>query len=309
MAVTVAVVGAGGGYVEGGVSVEEAEGLEGEAGVGGGHDGPVFGAGDMVVSEDVPGDDIGVFDGAIALRPLGQTFAAGVLVGVLASGVELRLVVGGDPQVPGHKARPLEDGGVGVGEGQHVFAGDELKADGLPQAVGNVGVHHFPVAAFERIDDALGCLLGLQGGGDSVEAVLHGVVGTDGQRFGVDLVDGVGATIHIKVQPHTEEVLVDQPIQVGGDEGAVGEVVGGGTAEQDARELDFVLDGAVLVEVPEEAIFVVIDRGDEGEDETARSPHRHTVPPPIRVLPQNAEVFFMHTDSILGDGDIAPAVG
>ena len=71
MAVTVTVVGAGGRDIQGRVGIEEAEGFEGEARVGGGHDGPVFGAGDMVVREDIPRDDIGIFDRAVGLRPFG----------------------------------------------------------------------------------------------------------------------------------------------------------------------------------------------------------------------------------------------
>src|SRR3954453_3479745 len=76
------------GDVEGWVLVEEADRLEGEAGVLDGHHRPVLRAGDMVDAERVPGDAVGVLDRAVAGRVRGQPLAAGRQVRV-ASGAGL----------------------------------------------------------------------------------------------------------------------------------------------------------------------------------------------------------------------------
>ena len=56
-------------YVVGRVFVEEVDGFEHKSEVAGGHDWPVFGAGDVEIAEGVPDDDIGVGDRAIGFRP------------------------------------------------------------------------------------------------------------------------------------------------------------------------------------------------------------------------------------------------
>src|SRR6266568_728369 len=53
----------------------------------------------------------------------------------------------------------------------------------------------------------------------------------------------------------------------------------------DARHLDFELNGAVLVEIPEVAILVVADSGDEGDDQAPRAPHLRLIRAPIDMLP------------------------
>ena len=120
------------GHIQGRILIEEADRLQGEAAVGHRHDGPVLWAGHMVVAKDVPQHHIDVVDGAIARCPLRQPLAVGVLVRVRASREVFIRRVGGNPEVMLQKARPPHDGGVGVGKGSHVFAGDELKAHGLP---------------------------------------------------------------------------------------------------------------------------------------------------------------------------------
>ena len=58
---------AAGGDVEGGVAVEEPDGLEGEAGGLDRHDRPVLGAGEVGGAEGVPDDDVLAVD-----RPVGR---------------------------------------------------------------------------------------------------------------------------------------------------------------------------------------------------------------------------------------------
>src|SRR6266436_1277623 len=59
----------GGGNVVGGVLLEEAVRLEEEADVGGGHDGIIFGAGNVRVAHRVPEDDVRVGDRPVLLGP------------------------------------------------------------------------------------------------------------------------------------------------------------------------------------------------------------------------------------------------
>ena len=69
----------------------------------------------------------------------------------------------------------------------------------------------------------------------------------------------------------------------------------------DAGQFHFQLYRAILVEVPEEPVFVVADRRDAGPYETPRAPHLGLAGTPITVLPQDAVVFFMQANCI-GDG-------
>src|ERR1700759_3827140 len=87
--VAAALAGVGRGDVEGRIPGEEAPGLEGEAEAGYRHDGPVLGAGDVVVDHRVPDDQVGVGDRAVGLGPDGEAVGPRVLVGELARGVAL----------------------------------------------------------------------------------------------------------------------------------------------------------------------------------------------------------------------------
>src|SRR5208282_4777625 len=90
------------------------------------------------------------------------------------------------------------------------------------------------------------------------------VPGTGRQRHRVALVDGVGRAVDGHVQAHAEDVLVVGAVELGGDQGAVGRFLarGQGAGGDHAGQLDLVLDGAVLVEVPVVGVLVVADGGD-----------------------------------------------
>src|ERR1700675_4328273 len=66
-----------------------------------GHDRPIFGAGDVVEAERVPGDDVGVFDGAIGFGPGGQSVVAFAFGGIDAGGEALVLLIRCDPELMG----------------------------------------------------------------------------------------------------------------------------------------------------------------------------------------------------------------
>src|ERR1700680_861073 len=95
------------------------------------------------------------------------------------------------------------------------------------------------------------------------------------RRFAVDLFDGVFDSVHHHVEPDVEKVLVVRTIDAWRDQRAVGGLNArcNGPGRDDASELDLILDGPVLVEVPEEAVLVVADGGDGRDHEAARPPH------------------------------------
>ncbi len=154
-----------------------------------------------------------------------------------------------------------------------------------------------------------GLLLGLEVGGLEVEGVFEGVGFAQLFGYGVELLDGVALAVDAEVEAHVEEVLMIGCVEQRGDDGAVLWAVAfaDGGEGQDAGELDFKLDVAVLVEVPEEAVFVVFDSGDGGNDEAAGAAYFWCVgQAAVGVLPEDAEVFFMDADGI-GDGECAAA--
>lgn len=77
------------------------------------------------------------------------------------------------------------------------------------------------------------------------------------------LVDIVVDAIHVHVDAHVEEVLVIGGVQGGGDHGAVDPLLPQrqGRQGQDPGHLNLELHVAVLVEVPVEAVLVVLDGG------------------------------------------------
>ncbi len=74
--------------------------------------------------------------------------------------------------------------------------------------------------------------------------------------------------IHTHVEAHVKNVLVNGGVELRGHQGAIlGHLAGGKCRRADhARELDLVLNVAVLVEVPVEAVLVVAHGGNEGDD-------------------------------------------
>src|SRR5262249_38657797 len=65
----------------------------------------------------------------------------------------------------------------------------------------------------------------------------------------------------------------------------------------DAGRLDFDPDGAVLVEVPEEAVDIVPDGRERRDYEPARTPH-HGILALLAELPEDAVVLFVQADGV-----------
>src|SRR5205085_121405 len=78
---------------------------------------------------------------------------------------------------------------------------------------------------------------------------------------------------------------------------------------KNARQLHLELNAAVLVQVPEEAVFIVFHRGNRGDDQSPAAAHFGTLgKSPIGVLPENSIIFFMHADGIFDRQRLAAAV-
>jgi hypothetical protein len=102
-------------------------------------------------------------DVAVGLGPGGESLTTDVLVGVVAGGVALVGVVGGDPQVVPHVACPLRIDDSSVANGRMFSPAISLYPVGVPiLLVRSFGGDHLPVPADDRVDGALGLQLGLQ---------------------------------------------------------------------------------------------------------------------------------------------------
>ena len=253
-----------------------------------------------MVSEGVPDHEVGVVDAAVSLGVSREAGPAGVLVGVITGGAHLGRVVGRYPEGPGHEPRPLDHRRIGVGKGQHVLSRHQLVGSLLTQVVGLRFAGYEPVPGRVGIDVTLRLRLGLQVSLLSVEGVVVGIVLVGGRGVAVHFVNRVLPPIDGHVHPDVEEVLVDVGRQLGGDERPVGGHVArrhGGVVHHPGQ-LHLVFDCAVLVEIPEEPVFVVPDGRDEGDHQPSGPAHFRLPGPPVDVLPEDAEVLFVHADGV-----------
>lgn len=78
------------------------------------------------------------------------------------------------------------------------------------------GIDDFPVAGFERVNQPLGVLLGAEQGRFGVERIAVGVVFTQGDSFGIDLIHGVVVAIDRHIHPHTKDMLMVGGIELWG---------------------------------------------------------------------------------------------
>lgn len=81
-----------------------------------------------------------------------------------------------------------------------------------------------------------------------------------------------------------------------------------GVSVQNASELDFELDGAVKVENPVDAVFIVGSSEDVRDDKLASASDCYTVVAEIGVLEQDPSVFLMDADSVLDGRGLSGAV-
>lgn len=99
----------------------------------------------------------------------------------------------------------------------------------------------------------------------------------------------------------TGDTYVDPGVHFGSP--ALGVLAGGqGIGVEDAGQLNFELDGAVLVEDPVDAVLVVGGREDLGDNELAAARHDGRAVAEIRVFEQDAGILLVDADGVL-DGD------
>lgn len=123
-----------------------------------------------------------------------------------------------------------------------------------------------------------------------VEGITVGVLrraDSAGARDGIDLEDGVLVAVDLRVDAQTEQVLmvvgVDASVDFGAPALGVFAFVHGVRVE-DTSQLDLELDGAVLVQDPVDAVFVVGSREDLRDDEFAAASHDDGFVAEISVL-------------------------
>src|ERR1700678_2031602 len=100
----------------------------------------------MMYTETMPQDDIGVFDRPVLGGPRRQTILARRLVHELAGRVALIRVIGRHPKLVLHESSPLTRRAIRVGKRLQRGAGLELISSWGTNPVGSIGVRYPPVA-------------------------------------------------------------------------------------------------------------------------------------------------------------------
>lgn len=262
-------------------------------------------------------DDIGVLDVLVALGPVddgrvvGVVLLAGGLAHVVASGEELVVLVGGDPEGLAGEAGAVVDGTAGLGEQRGAVVVKDLVANGLlGDGVHAVGVDDVPGALglVAVVGGALeGCaesgLLAEEGVAVRVLWRADGVVGGDG----VALNHGVVGAVDLGVDTEGEDVLVVVGGDLRGDLGAVGSGLLGlveRVGVQHTGELHLELVGAVQGESVVEAVLVVGGSDDLGDDEFPVTGRDHGAVTVVGVFVQEAVVLLVNADGVLDDSSL-----
>lgn len=177
-----------------------------------------------------------------------------------------------------------------------------------------VGVGHFPGARGDAVVVGDGFVDGFVFGFLGEEGVAVGIFGgADGARAGqgVGLEDGVVGAVNVGVDAQTEEMLMIVGVDAGVDFGAPALGVFArvhGIGVEDTGEFDFELDGAVLVEDPVDAVFVVGGGEDVGDDEFATASHDDGFVAEIGMFEEDTGVFFVDTDGVFDGGALTGTV-
>ena len=187
----------------------------------------------------------------------------------------------------------------------------ELVAGRIADAVLLVWIDDLPVAPGAPVRLACRVALACQHPARHVEHVAVGVVVAPRTRHELVLGDGIALAVDHHVQASIEEVLVRRAAQTFRHHAAPGIRLAGrdGRGLDDAGQLGLELDGAVLIEVPVEAVVVVADGREERDDEAARAAHLEGVVAELVVLPEDAVVLLVHADGVLHHHGPAEIVG
>lgn len=127
----------------------------------------------------------------------------------------------------------------------------------------------------------------------------------------IDLENRVEGPVDIRIDAHTEEMLVVVGIDAGVDFRApfFGVLTGvHGVGVEYSGEFDLELDGAVLVEDPVDAVFVVCGSEDMRDDELSPAGDDDGVIAEVGVLEEDPGIFLVDADGVLDDLGGARAV-
>src|SRR5579863_1585868 len=114
------------------------------------------------------------------------------------------------------------------------------------------------------------------------------------------LIDRVGKTIHLHIQSHIEEVLVDDGTQLRRNERTILRLLVRlrGTGVHDARQFHLKTDGAILRKGPVEPVIIDTNGRNEGDDEPTRAAYLSMSSTEIGMFPQQSSIFFMQANGI-----------
>ena len=127
------------------------------------------------------------------------------------------------------------------------------------------------------------------------------IVIADWDSFSLYLINTVFETIDIEVESEAEQMLMDRRGHVGRHQRRnVGSfaAIFDRTHPNDASEFHLHLNGAIEIEVPKKAVFIIPHCVNRTDYKSARSPHFSGLGERISVFPQNAIVFLVHADGI-----------
>ena len=247
-------------------------------------------------AEGVPEDDVRVLYATIPGRPCGQAVAAWIEVWMVAGGGQFAFLVAGYPEVVAGESGAGSDLGVGVCQQCRGGAWIEAVGDGLAEAVGAVCRDHLPRAGAGGVGVAAGIAFRREQAVCGAEVRTVRVFWALLYRFHVHFVHAGGVTVEIEIKAEAEQVLVDGRCEVGRDQGGVLRaflaIVHRRNAD-DAGELGLHLDGAVEIQIPVEAVFVVADSVEGTDHEPPGAAHLGGLAVAVVVLPEDAVVLLV----------------
>ena len=267
------------------------------------HDGPVFHARVVRQTKDAPEHNVLVVDLVLAGRRVAHaTDLVAAHHGPTAAGVELVVLVLGDPEVVAGKEGAVGLDGARRGEEQLRRRAGNLVADGLAaNGVLLALVLNLEDAVAERVEVEAGGLC--DGGSLDVVKVAVGVGrGVDGGGQALLLDERVGVAVDGRVEAQTKNVLVVLGDGARVDNVAPGRRLAGVHIDDgdDAGGASLERDAGGLVEDKGKDVLVVGEGENVLDDELAAAGDDGAAGAPVGVLPVDAVVLLVQADDVFG---------
>src|SRR5690242_10434762 len=192
-----------------------------------------------------------------------------MLVGIVSCRIAFFWAIWRDPEMLLSEACTFHNARFWMRERQCIIARHQLITNRLTQAVQAIGIDHFPIASGEGVNDLLGLAFLLEHGRLRIESIAIWVIGSQRLRFRVDFTDGVLQTVDHCIQAQTENMLMDRCRQLWSNQLTISRLFpwGDSTSTHDTRQLGLKLDRTILIKIPEEAILVVVNSCNEGNNQ------------------------------------------